>query len=106
MPEITFIESNGQETAVIADNEVSLMEGAVDNMVEGIVAECGGFCICGTCHVFIDESWQAKMEKPDSFEQDLLGLVKSADSRSRLSCQIQINPDLDGLVVHLPESQK
>jgi 2Fe-2S ferredoxin len=105
MPKVTYIEANGQSHEVDLDAGVSLMQGAVDNMIEGIVAECGGSCSCATCHCYIDQQWLDKLEPATEMENDLLECVTEPKDNSRLSCQILISDDLNGLVVHLPESQ-
>ncbi|MDG1448035.1 MAG: 2Fe-2S iron-sulfur cluster-binding protein [Porticoccaceae bacterium] len=105
MPKVTYIEANGQSHEVDLDAGVSLMQGAVDNMIEGIVAECGGSCSCATCHCYIDQQWLDKLEPATEMENDLLECVTEPKDNSRLSCQIVISDDLNGLVVHLPESQ-
>lgn len=105
MPKVTYIEANGQSHEVDLDAGVSLMQGAVDNMIEGIVAECGGSCSCATCHCYIDQQWLDKLEPATEMENDLLECVTEPKDNSRLSCQIVMSDDLNGLVVHLPESQ-
>lgn len=105
MPKVSYIEANGQSHEVDLDAGVSLMQGAVDNMIEGIVAECGGSCSCATCHCYIDQQWLDKLEPATEMENDLLECVTEPKDNSRLSCQIVISDDLNGLVVHLPESQ-
>jgi 2Fe-2S ferredoxin len=105
MPKVTYIEANGQSHEVDLEAGVSLMQGAVDNMIEGIVAECGGSCSCATCHCYIDQQWLDKLEPATEMENDLLECVTEPKDNSRLSCQIVISDDLNGLVVHLPESQ-
>lgn len=105
MPKVTYIEANGKSHEVDLDAGVSLMQGAVDNMIEGIVAECGGSCSCATCHCYIDQQWLDKLEPATEMENDLLECVTEPKDNSRLSCQIVISDDLNGLVVHLPESQ-
>ena len=105
MPKVTYIEANGQSHEVDLDAGVSLMQGAVDNMIEGIVAERGGSCSCATCHCYIDQQWLDKLEPATEMENDLLECVTEPKDNSRLSCQIVISDDLNGLVVHLPESQ-
>jgi len=105
MPKVTYIEANGQSHEVDLDAGVSLMQGAVDNMIEGIVAECGGSCSCATCHCYIDQQWLDKLEPATEMENDLLECVTEPKDNSRLSCQIVISDDLNGLVVHLPKSQ-
>ena len=102
MTKIVFIEHNGTEHVVEADVGRSLMQAAVDNLVPGIVADCGGSCSCATCHRFIGEPW---LPAPQADEKSLLeGLLETHDN-SRLTCQISITPALDGLVVRLPKSQ-
>lgn len=105
MPKVTFIEASGSSHEVDLSNGISLMQGAVDNMIDGIVAECGGSCSCATCHCYIDESWVDKVEAASDMERDLLDCVTEPKDNSRLSCQINISDALNGLVVHLPESQ-
>ena len=105
MPTVTYIEASGQHHEVKLDSGTNLMQGAVDNMIDGIVAECGGSCSCATCHCYIEESWTAKVEPASEIEKDLLDCVTDQKENSRLSCQINVTDSLDGLVVHLPESQ-
>ena len=105
MPLITYIEADGNTTAVDVATGDTVMQGAVDNLVEGILAECGGSCACATCHCFVDPAWQHKVGPADGIEQDLLEGVMEANDSSRLSCQIVVTDELDGLVVRLPESQ-
>jgi len=105
MPKILFIEYDGTEHAVEADVGRSLMQAAVDHLVPGIVADCGGSCSCGTCHGFIGEQWVSAIPAAQADEKSLLeGLLDTQES-SRLTCQISITPALDGLVVRLPKSQ-
>jgi 2Fe-2S ferredoxin len=82
------------------------MEAAVDSNVPGIVAECGGSCSCATCHVYVDESWLGRLEEPTQEESDLIEFLDGARPNSRLSCQILLSDDLDGLTLHIPESQE
>ena len=105
MGRVTYIESNGEERQVDLDNGQSIMQGALDNMIEGILGECGGCCSCATCHCYVDEAWLEKVGAPDDMERDMLDSVVDPKSGSRLSCQIQMSEHLDGLVVRLPESQ-
>jgi ferredoxin, 2Fe-2S len=102
---ITFIEHNGTERTVEASAGRSLMHTAVDNMVPGIVAECGGCLSCGTCHAYIDPAWAAKLKAPAEDEVSMLEFVKDPQPNSRLVCQIEVSAELDGLVVKLPSSQ-
>lgn len=105
MPRVTYIESSGEQHQVDLDNGQSIMQGALDNLIEGILGECGGCCSCATCHCYVDEAWLEKVGAPDDMERDMLDSVVDPKSSSRLSCQIQMSDDLDGLVVRLPESQ-
>ena len=105
MPTVTYIEASGASHEVNIDSGTSLMQGAVDNMIEGIVAECGGSCSCATCHCYIEESWVDKVDPASEMEKDLLDCVTDPKDNSRLSCQINVTDAHDGLVVHLPESQ-
>jgi 2Fe-2S ferredoxin len=83
----------------------SIMEGAIKNSVPGIDADCGGSCACATCHVYVDESFLNKIPKAQESEQDMIDFVQDADKSSRLSCQIIITNDLDGIVVRMPKKQ-
>lgn len=102
---ITYIEHNGNAHEVHVENGHSVMQGAVDNMIDGIVAECGGCCSCATCHCYVDEAWTEKVGQPEDMEKDMLECVAEPKPNSRLSCQIEVADELDGLVIHLPESQ-
>src|SRR5690606_4421021 len=104
-PRIIFIEADGTEHAVDAQDGFSIMEAARDNDVPGIEAECGGAGSCATCHVYIGTDWIAAVGRAGRAEHELLELVECRRDESRLSCQINICQDLDGLVVQLPESQ-
>ncbi|MCF8479204.1 MAG: 2Fe-2S iron-sulfur cluster binding domain-containing protein [Rhodospirillum sp.] len=106
MTRITFITADGAETTVDATVGDSVMRVARDANVPGIAAECGGAKMCATCHVYVDEAWFDRVGAAPEDEQDMLEFAASeARETSRLSCQITLSPDLDGLVVHLPESQ-
>jgi ferredoxin, 2Fe-2S len=85
---------------------MSLMEAAKGANVEGIDADCGGCMVCGTCHVYVDAPWSEKLARPSDMEAQILECVPSPDPRARLSCQIAMNPSLDGLTVQLPEQQR
>jgi 2Fe-2S ferredoxin len=102
---VTYIKHDGSAYEIEVPNGTSVMQGAVDNMIDGIVGECGGSCSCATCHCYVDEAWLAKLPPPQPMEKDMLECVLEPKPNSRLSCQISINPGLDGLVVRLPESQ-
>jgi 2Fe-2S ferredoxin len=105
MPTVTFVGFDGIEQKFEAKSGVSLMQVAVDNGVDAIVAECGGACSCATCHCHIDESWVAKIPEVAEMEEAMLDCVLDRQETSRLSCQVIITDALDGLIVKLPESQ-
>ena len=105
MARITYIEHNGKEHVVDVDNGMSVMEGAVKNLVPGIDADCGGACACATCHCYVDDAFKAKTGEKSEMEQSMLDFAEGVTEQSRLSCQIEVSDDLDGLVVRLPESQ-
>jgi 2Fe-2S ferredoxin len=105
MPKITYIEQNGTKHEVEAEVGMTVMEAAVKNLVPGIEAECGGACSCATCHVYVDEAWRKATGQPEEMEEDMLDFAFDVRASSRLSCQIKITEELDGLVVHLPEKQ-
>lgn len=105
MPKITYIENNGTSHTVEVANGLSLMEGAVQNNISGIDADCGGSCACATCHVYVNEQWLNKLKKKEDAEEDMLDMAYQPNKLSRLSCQITITSDLDGLVVKMPSKQ-
>jgi len=105
MPRIKFIEHSGMEHAVDAEVGQSVMQVATNNMVPGIIADCGGNCSCATCHVYIDAEWASHMAAPAQSEKDMLECALHIQENSRLSCQIAVTPELDGMIVRLPESQ-
>ncbi|MEO8419759.1 MAG: 2Fe-2S iron-sulfur cluster-binding protein [Hyphomicrobium sp.] len=105
MVKITFIQPDGSEQVVQADPGVTLMESAKLNDVPGIEAECGGACACATCHVYVDDAWREKTGAPAQMEEDMLDFAFDVRESSRLSCQIKLTPDLDGLVVRVPAKQ-
>ena len=105
MTKITFVEHDGTEHVVDAANGGSVMEAAINNNVPGIDADCGGACACATCHVYVDDSWTETVGKPDVMEEDMLDFAFEPKPVSRLSCQIKMTDELDGLVVHVPEQQ-
>ena len=105
MPKITYIESNGTEHAVDAENGATVMETAIRNMVPGIEAECGGALACATCHVYVDDAWIEKTGEASTMEEDMLDFAYDVRPTSRLSCQIKVSDELDGLVVRVPERQ-
>lgn len=105
MPKITYIEHSGVEHTVEVAVGLSVMEGAVQNLIPGIEAECGGACACSTCHVYVAPEWVGKLPEIEMLEADMLDFAWEPGERSRLSCQLKVVPALDGLVVHMPERQ-
>lgn len=105
MANITYISSDGAEATVDVKNGQSVMEGAVKNDIPGIDADCGGACACATCHVYVDEAWLEKTGKPSAMEESMLDFAENVQPNSRLSCQIKVTDELDGLIVRTPESQ-
>ncbi len=105
MPKITFVAADDSKYDVEAAAGSTVMENAIKNMVPGIEAECGGACACATCHVYVDEAWVEKTGAPDPMEEDMLDFAFDQKPTSRLSCQIKMNDELDGLVVKIPERQ-
>lgn len=107
MPKVTYIEFDGTEHPIEVPAGRTVMQGAVDNNVPGIDADCGGECACATCHVYVDAAWLDKVGLPvaGSQEASMLSFAAVTQPDSRLSCQIQVTPALDGLVVRMPEGQ-
>lgn len=106
MARITYIEANGTEHVVDVPNGLTVMEGARDNDVPGIEADCGGACACSTCHVYVAPDWVERLPPRDEMEADMLDFAWEPDPlRSRLTCQIRVTDALDGLVVQMPERQ-
>jgi len=105
MPKITYIEHNGKSHVVEVPNELSIMEGAIQNNIPGIDADCGGSCACATCHVYVDDKWLDKLPKKANAEEDMLDMAFEPKPLSRLSCQLTISDALDGLVVKMPSKQ-
>jgi len=105
MAKITYIAHDGTQFAVEAENGSTVMENAIKNSVPGIEAECGGACACATCHLYVDPAWTEKTGKPEAMEEDMLDFAYEVESNSRLSCQIKVTDELDGLIVRVPERQ-
>lgn len=106
MARITYVEHSGKEHMVEVANGLTVMEGARDNGIPGIEADCGGACACSTCHVYVDPAWVDRLPKKDAMEEDMLDFAWNPDpTRSRLTCQIKVNAALDGLRVQMPEKQ-
>ena len=105
MPKITYMENNGNSQTVEVSNGLSVMEGAVQNDIPGIDADCGGGMACATCHVYINEEWWDKLQAKEDGEEDMLDMAFEPNKFSRLSCQIVVSNELDGLVVSIPSKQ-
>ena len=105
MPKITYIEHCGKSHTVEVPKELSVMEGALQNNIPGIDADCGGACACATCHVYVDEKWFGKLPNKENAEEDMLDMAFEPNKFSRLGCQITISNDLDGMVVKMPSKQ-
>jgi 2Fe-2S ferredoxin len=105
MAKITFIDSAGTARTVDGETGSTVMETAIKNGVPEIEAECGGACACSTCHLYVDEAWMEKVGQPSPMEADMLDFAFEVKPNSRLSCQIKVSEDLDGLVVTTPSRQ-
>ena len=105
MPKITYIEHNGKSHVIDVSNGLSVMEGAVQNNIPGIDADCGGGCACATCMVFIEDEWKDKMSSMSDEEESMLDFHEYKEDSSRLGCQIPITEEFDGLKVKMPPSQ-
>ena len=105
MAKITYIEHTNKKHIVEVPNNMSVMEGAVQNNIPGIDADCGGSMACATCHVYIDEKWFDKLKKKDEGEEDMLDMAYQPNKFSRLSCQLIVSDELDGLILRMPSKQ-
>jgi 2Fe-2S ferredoxin len=105
MASATYIEHDGSTHTVDVAIGTSLKDGSVRHNLPGIVAECGGMCSCATCHVYVDEAWMSRLEEPDPEESELVEFLDKYQPNSRLSCQILMAEELDGIVVRVPEYQ-
>jgi len=105
MPKITYIEQNGSSKTIEVDNGLTVMEGAVQNNIPGIDADCGGGMACATCHVYVEDLWLNKIPKAEDAEQDMIDMAYKPNKNSRLSCQIVVSDEIDGLTVTTPEKQ-
>lgn len=103
MAQVTYVTPAGDTHVVEVSSEMSVMEGAVSNMIDGISADCGGACACATCHVHVDPEWYEKTGTPNETEAELLAFAENVEETSRLGCQIKITNELDGLVVRIPQ---
>ena len=105
MPKITYIEHNGKKHTIDVANGLSIMEGAIQNNIPGIDADCGGSMACATCHVYVKEEWFNNLPQKEQGEEDMLDMAFEPKKNSRLSCQILVSKELDGIVVDLPKKQ-
>ena len=105
MPKITYIEHTNKKHIIEVSKNMSVMEGAIQNNITGIDADCGGSMACATCHVYVDEKWFNKLEKKHEAEEDMLDMAYEPNKFSRLTCQITVTDELDGLVVKMPSKQ-
>ncbi len=103
--QVIYIVHGGRRVSVSAEAGLSAMEAALRNNVPGIVAECGGACSCATCHVYVDPAWMARLGEPEAAERDMIEFAKDPRPNSRLSCQISLSEELDGLVVTVADVQ-
>ena len=105
MPKITYIDSSGNKKTIEITKGLTLMEGAIQNKIPEIDADCGGGMACATCHVYVKEEWLNKLNKSEDAEQDMIDMVFEPKKNSRLSCQIVVSDEIDGLVVTTPPNQ-
>lgn len=106
MPKVTYIAHTGESQTIEVATGMVVMEGAVKNGIDGIVAECGGACMCATCHVYVDEAWLDRLDPIGEEQEEMLGATAAErKANSRLSCQIRMRPEFDGLVVRMPDRQ-
>ena len=105
MAKITYINSSGNSKTIDVANGLSVMEGAIQNNIPGIDADCGGGMACATCHVYVKEEWLNKLDKPEDAEQDMIDMAFEPKKNSRLSCQLIVSDKLDGLIITTPSKQ-
>ena len=105
MAKITYVEHTNKKHIVEVPNNMSVMEGAIQNNIPGIDADCGGSMACATCHVYVDEKWFNKLEKKEEGEEDMLDMAYQPSKLSRLSCQLLVSDELDGLILRMPSKQ-
>ena len=105
MPKITYITHDNKSNTVEVQNGLTVMEGAVQNDIPGIDADCGGGMACATCHVYVKEDWFNKLPKKEDGEEDMLDMAFEPKTNSRLSCQLTVSDELDGLIVNIPSKQ-
>ena len=105
MPKITYIEHSGKSHTIDVAKGLSVMEGAIQNNIPGIDADCGGGMACATCHVYVKEEWFDKLPKKEDGEEDMLDMAFEPKKNSRLSCQLVVSDEIDGLIVNIPSKQ-
>lgn len=105
MVRVVFVQADGMRIETNAQIGETVMEVAFANRISGIDAECGGGCACATCHVYVDEAWAEKVGSPSELEEDMLDFAYDVRPTSRLSCQIKVREEWDGLVLHVPASE-
>ena len=105
MAKITYIEHSGKSHTIEVQNGLTVMEAAVQNNIPGIDADCGGSMACATCHVYVKEEWFNKLPKKEDGEEDMIDMAYEPNKFSRLSCQLIVSDELEGLVVNLPVKQ-
>ena len=105
MTKITYTDQQGNSKTIEVENGLSVMEGAIQNDIPGIDADCGGSMACATCHVYVEEKWLNKLPKPEEGEIDMIDMAFEPKKNSRLSCQLTVSDELDGLQVTTPEKQ-
>ena len=105
MPKITYKNIDGNSRTIEVENGLSVMEGAIQNDIPGIDADCGGGMACATCHVYVEENWLNKLPKAEEAEEDMIDMAYEPKKNSRLSCQIIVSDELDGLTVRIPSKQ-
>ena len=105
MAKIIYIENNNKSHTIKVENGLTVMEGAVQNNIPGIDADCGGGMVCATCHVYVKEEWFNKVPKKEDGEEDMLDMAFEPKQNSRLSCQLVVSDELDGLIVNIPSKQ-
>ena len=105
MPKITYIDKSGNSKTINVENGLSVMEGAIQNNIPGIDADCGGSMACATCHVYVEDIWLDKIAKAEDAEVDMIDMAFEPRKNSRLSCQLIVSDELEGLIVTTPEKQ-
>ena len=105
MAQITYVDHLGKKKTIEVENGLTVMEGAIQNNIPGIDADCGGSMACATCHVYVDNEWYGKIPKAEEAEQDMIDMAFKPKKNSRLSCQIIVSDELNGLIVTTPEKQ-